>query len=240
MLQIAYVVSPVLYFRFGCGTYDAALGRGRAGPWDPHCWDPLAEPPLPYTRRPTPKQAPAPIIDPSCTTNPIEACQDDPQVKAALNRYYVDCVDSSRGALTIVCTDENTFSCSENKVRYDGSGCGSLAHEMLHAVDSCKDDDKCDMYNPQDRKPYCDHFMCSEARATTRASCCDPNNPWRQGRSWAECVAALRDWYVENAGSYGCQGVSETDRLAAWNECAPSTLDEATACDGTIPPIRSK
>ena len=139
--------------------------------------------------------------------------------------------------MKIVCSDGNSFSCKDNTVRYRGSGCGSLAHEILHAADSCKNNDKCDLYDPGNLDPYCKHWMCMEARATTRASCCDPSNPWRKGKTWAQCVEALRNWYLDNGDAYGCKGVSREDRLAAWNKCAPSDLTEATACGGNIPAI---
>lgn len=184
-----------------------------------------------------PHRAPDPVIDKSCKSNPLSDCKDNSLVKAALERYYTDCASSSRGALKIVCTDRNSFTCNENTVRYDGSGCGSLAHEIIHAADDCKNDDKCTLFDPGNQEPYCKHEMCTEARATTRASCCDPNNPWRKGKSWAECVEALRNWYLDNGDTIGCKGVSRADRLAAWNKCAPANLTEAKACNGTIPVI---
>jgi hypothetical protein len=42
---------------------------------------------------------------------------------------------SSRGALTIKCGTSNEFDCRANTVTVKNTGCGSLAHEILHAAD---------------------------------------------------------------------------------------------------------
>ena len=173
-----------------------------------------------------------PDVDPACPWNPLETCRNDPLVKAALERYREDCAKSSRGRLKIECHSSlNDYNCKLNRVRLFYRDCGTLAHELLHAADTCIRDDKCTLFGHN--QSYCEFWLCMEARSTTMGNCCDSANPWRQGRTWSECVSALKKWYFDNADRFGCRGTPDKNRRAAWDKCAA----EATACGGSIPRI---
>jgi len=227
--------------RWGSGAIVTHRAVSNLNPaWrDPHEWFQPPEVPRPAPPPPRPS-APGPTVDSSCSPNPLVTCQNDPQVKAALARYSADCANSSRGTTKIVCVTTGpagSFSCLTNTINLKDKDCGVLAHEILHAADRCVGDDNCGLLNQNNNGPLCDFVMCTEARATALASCCDPANGWRQGNTWAQCVAALKKWYIDNSDSFGCAGVTKPAREAAWDKCAPAGLTEATACNGQIPRI---
>lgn len=182
-----------------------------------------------------------PKIDESCgASNPVADCLDDPAFQGAFWRYLVDCTSSSRGAVTIKCDSErtNSFHCGNNTINYRGTGCGSLAHEFLHAADYCRQDDDCEIWRNQRDNPeaFCEQWLCREARAAVFGSCCDPNNPWRRGRTWAQCANAMFDSYMK-ASARRCGRMSDADRRAAWNKCVPGGITEARACSGDTPAV---
>ena len=157
--------------------------------------------------------APDPQVMADCDPDPLVTCAFDLRVQAALQRYYADCANSARRpSLRIHCTQPglNAFSCLANVIQYGGTGCGDLAHEILHAADACRLNDDClATINPGPVPVHerCALAMCREARSVSQASCCDPFNPDRIHRTWAECVQAYKPRYLEAYPRLGCDDV---------------------------------
>ncbi|NOG55314.1 MAG: hypothetical protein HND57_13480 [Planctomycetes bacterium] len=198
-------------------------------------FDPFMVPP------PNSEPAPPPVIDPSCTNDPVADCTGNPQFDAALARYSWDCRNSQRPPVTIRCTQQgnSSFNCNHSRLTYNvGRGCASLAHELLHAADACKVNDSCTHDNPDDPNWYCRYRMCKEARSAAYTSCCDANHPWRQSRTWEQCVDDARDTYVNNLSNIPeCRHASRAEMSSWWEECMPDPRTEDNACSGEIPPM---
>ena len=174
------------------------------------------------------------LPDPGC--NILNECLLNASVLSALS-YMLSACSRNNNANTpcgsswrIACrnTGGGNSSCRTCTITVDPSeGCGTLAHELIHAGDQCLLG--CPQTGPADGFVDCNQWMCSEYRAI-HAACCN----WSGSgvfTSYNDCVSYYQPWYQNPSNNRGCSNLTDWALVASC--CGGNEAD----CGNSTPPF---